>query len=109
VELAVQDLIDLVNNPSASGASQASVNPNPEAVLELIQHYNRLMYHAILAAMKHSFNMIKSRVGKDNSGSGGIVAAINKFDLTPFFQVGVNSINQLGPDSNPIELTTQSN
>jgi len=65
VELAVQDLIDLVNNATAAeGKPDVALERNPTAVPILVRHYNRLMYHAILASMKLSFNHIKSRIVK---------------------------------------------
>jgi len=88
VERAVYDLIELVD-----GTPMDDVTPvNPQTREDLINHYYRLMYHAILTSMKNSFNMIKNRVGK--KPVKGILAVTSTSDKSdkrdrPFFSVYV--------------------
>ena len=90
VELAVQDLIELVNaSGSSEGHKSIVFDNNPEAVPILVKHYNRLMYHAILASMKLSFNQIKGRIVKDEKKGIASAAARIGSALKPFFQADV--------------------
>lgn len=90
VELAVQDLLQLVNSTlldkeSAPGGTGKAIAANPLAVSQLQEHYNRLMYHAILSCMRTSFNAIKKRV----SVGRGPVGFTENLDYTPFFQANI--------------------
>jgi len=86
VELAVQDLIDLVNNATAAeGKPNIALEENPNAVPILVRHYNRLMYHAILAAMKLSFNQIKSRIVKEKMSISDLTLRKAPKELPAFF------------------------
>lgn len=77
VELAVQDLLELVDKVAAGDRAAGGNNKgaNPVAVPKLVQHYNRLMYHAVLTSIKASYYFIKTRVYTGNSG-GGLLGAV---------------------------------
>jgi len=74
VELAVTDLVDLVVASGSPNLSPAKHETNVDATKILFRHYNRLMYHAILASMKLSFNQIKARIVKDDLNKKGLSA-----------------------------------
>ena len=89
VELAVQDLLQLVNSvpldqESTPGSTVKKIGSNPVAIAALKEHYNRLMYHAILSCVRTSFSAIKKRVSVGGGGGG-----LGGFDHTPFFQTDV--------------------
>jgi dynein heavy chain len=90
VEMAVQDLLDLVDKVAAAEKAHGGqvMGANPKAIPKLIEHYNRLMYHAILTCMKNSFNLIKKKVsGGSNKGLAGLVS--DGVSDTPFFQADI--------------------
>lgn len=91
VEMAVQDLLDLVDKVAAAERAHggSAMGANPAAIPKLVEHYNRLMYHAILTCMKNSFNLIKKKVGSgSNKGLAGLVADAQSGE-PPFFQANV--------------------
>ena len=47
-----------------------------KAVPKLIQHYDRLMYHALLTTIKASYMSIKRRVYSGGKGAGDLMSAI---------------------------------
>merc|ERR1719162_1464625 len=70
VELAVDDLLNLVDTVAATERANGKDNmgANPAAIPKLRQHYNQLMYHALLTCLKNSFNVIKKKVSGTPKG-----------------------------------------
>ena len=79
VERAVNELVDLVQ---AFPRENADVHLGENEVTTFRRHYSRLMYQAILAATKASFNAMKKRLG--SRASGGFL-----FVERPIFDVEV--------------------
>lgn len=99
VELAVDDLLNLVDTVAATERSNGKDNmgANPAAIPKLRQHYNQLMYHALLTCLKNSFNLIKKKVGGTPKGLGALSGPED--DEAPFFQADVEVDISLGPDA----------
>lgn len=79
VERAVNELVDLVQSHPRENTE---VHLGENEVMSFRRHYSRLMYQAILAATKASFNVMKKRLG--SRASGGFL-----FVERPIFDVEV--------------------
>lgn len=79
VERAVNELVDLVQS---FPRENTEVHLGENEVMSFRRHYSRLMYQAILAATKASFNAMKKRLG--SRASGGFL-----FVERPIFDVEV--------------------
>ena len=83
VERATEDLIELVRNYPLDDTRQ---DPHyDEKAQKLRDHYQRLMYLAILNSTKHSFFALKKRLA--NRGSG--LASLTETQSKPFFDLNV--------------------
>ncbi|GBG28853.1 Dynein heavy chain 5, axonemal [Hondaea fermentalgiana] len=86
IEIAVRDLIEHVRNYKLQHTTtQQTVSSSAEAdaaSADLLDHYNRLMYQALLQATKNSLAAIKKRVCA--KGSTGFLYLVR-----PFFEVDV--------------------
>eukprot|EP00854_Cymbomonas_tetramitiformis_P001067 gene1068-1616_t len=79
VERAVAELIEIVvHHPREN----TDVPISDHAIEEFTRHYEKLMYQAVLAATKNTFNKMKKRLG--SRSSGGFL-----FVERPFFDVDV--------------------
>ena len=101
VEVAVHDLLELVDKVAAADRAAGGNNKgsNPNAIPKLVQHYNRLMYHAVLTSIKASYMLIKKRVYTGPSGQG-ILAAVSQPDASAFF----SSVVEVDMSVSPVEV-----
>jgi len=102
VELAVADLLELVDTVAAAERAVGGTNrgANPAAIPKLVQHYNRLMYHSVLTSIKASYTLIKKRVYSGGNKSGGLLSSMKpKESLSKSF---FSSVVEIAMEVSPV-------
>jgi len=102
VELAVEDLLQLVDSVAAAERAQGrdSLGANPQAIPKLKHHYKELMYHAILSCIKNSYFLIKNKVSSGAPKGLGAIAVAGPGEVeAPFFQADIEVDITLGQDA----------